>query len=224
MNASTRRQFLAQSGSLLALGAHRPRIRRDGPERQVRSRGQGRRGARSQPEPARAARHRHPLGRDRGGGARHPRGARAARAQRRRQAGDAGARRHPRPRLSLRLGDRHSGRRAPELPGHHDDGVGGRCRRQQFRRLPPLHRRRDAHPALCLRAHRQFRADAVSGAGALQHRFRGGRRLRQDGRRERRHRDRRQGADVGEHHRQQRLRAAQAVDPGGELRRAAARA
>ena len=41
-----------------------------------------------------------------------------------------------------------------------------------FAGFPPLHRRRDAHPALCLRAHRQFRADAVSGAGALQHRLR----------------------------------------------------
>ena len=64
----------------------------------------------------------------------------------------------------------------------------------------------DAHAALRLRPHRQYRADAVPGRRALQHRFRAGRRLRAGDRRERRHRARRQGAHVGERDRQARPR------------------
>ena len=118
------------------------------------------------------------------------------------------------PRLSLRLGDRHSGGRTGRASVHHHLRVGGRCRRQQFRGVPPLHRGADPHAALCLRAHRQYRAHAVPGRRALQHRLRAGRCLRQGGRRERRHGARRQGAHVGERHRQARARAAQARDRG----------
>ena len=88
--------------------------------------------------------------------------ARAARARRRRQAGDAGPDRSALARLSLRLGDRHSGRRARCAPGHDHLRVGGRRRRQQFRGLPPPRRGADPHAALCLRAHRQYRARAAS--------------------------------------------------------------
>ena len=76
MITSSRRQFLAQSAGLLALGANgfrqHLRHRRDGTERQVRPRHQRRRGARSEPEPQGRARRRHPLRRDRGTGGEHP--------------------------------------------------------------------------------------------------------------------------------------------------------
>ena len=72
-----------------------------------------------------------------------------------RQARDAGSDRPARPRVPVRLGHRHSGRRAGPVPGHHDARVGGRCRRQQHRSLSPRHRRPDARAPLCVRAHRQ---------------------------------------------------------------------
>ena len=153
----SRRAFLASTASL-AVTAGITGARRDGAERQVRSRHQGRRRARSEPIAARQARHRHPLRPDRGARGRHPGRAGAARARRRRQAGDAGPDRPALPRLSLRLGDRHSGRRARRAPMHDHLRVGGRRRRQQLRGLPPPHRGADAHAALCLRAHRQYRA------------------------------------------------------------------
>ena len=134
--------------------------------------------------------------------------------ERGRQARYAGPHRPARPRVPLRLRHRHSRRRAAVLPGHHDDRVGRRCRRQQFRGLPPPHRAADAHAALCVRAYRQHRPGRLSRAGALQHRFRPGRRCRQGGGGERRHRARREGAHVRERHRQARHRAVEAGDTG----------
>ena len=106
---------------------------RDGAERQIRSRDQGRRRARSQPVAARQARYRHPLGRDRGGRAGDPGRPRLQDHRRLGQAGHAGPDRSALPRLSLWFGDRHSRRRTGAIPGHHHGGVGGRCRRQQSR-------------------------------------------------------------------------------------------
>ena len=92
---------------------------------------------------ARQARHRHPLRRDRGGGGRHSgRRARCACSTPSGKLVTPGLDRPARPRLSLRLGDRHSRRRAGAVPVHHHLRFGGRRRRQQLRRLPPLHRRR----------------------------------------------------------------------------------
>ena len=103
---------------------------RDAAGRQVRSCDQGRRCARSEPVAARPARYRHPLWRDRGGGSRDSGGARAARARCRRQAGHAGIGRPPRARVPVRVGDRHSRRRARALPMHHHLRLGGGCRRE----------------------------------------------------------------------------------------------
>ncbi len=168
MSAVSRRNFLATAG-FVRLG--RARARRHGTGRQVRSRHQGRRRARSEPVAARQARHRHPLRRGRGGGGRHSGGAGAACAGGERQAGDAGTDRPAFPRLSLRIGDRHSGRRAGGQPMHDHLRVGRRRRRQQFRGLPPARRGAVAHAALRLRAYRQYRACRLPGAGALQHRL-----------------------------------------------------
>ncbi len=111
MITSSRRQFLAQSAGLLALGANgfrqHLRHRRDGTERQVRPRHQRRRGARSEPEPQGRARRRHPLRRDRGTGGEHPGRESAEGLERVRQARDTGPHRPARPRLSLRLRHRH---------------------------------------------------------------------------------------------------------------------
>ncbi len=131
-------------------------------------------------------------------------------ARRVRQARDAGPRRSACPRLPVWLCDRHSADELVAAPVHDDLRVGRRCRRQQFRGVPPLHRGADAHAALCLHPYRQHGADAVPGRRALQHRFRAGGCLRQGDRRERRHRARRQGAHVGERDRQARHRTAQA--------------
>ena len=114
---------------------------RHGAERQVRSARQGRRGARSEPEPARHARHRHPLRPDRGGRGRHSRrGADACWTPP--ASWSAGPDRPACPRLPVRLGHRHPGRRAGAVPGHDHARLRRRRRRQQLRRLPPLHRRR----------------------------------------------------------------------------------
>ena len=122
----------------------------------------------------------------------------AARPRRRGQARHARARRPALARLPLRLGDRHPGGRARRTSVHHDLRLGRRRRREQLRRLPAPHRGADPHAPLRLRAHRQYRPDAVPGRRALQHRLRPGGCLRQGRRRERRHGDRRQGAHVRE--------------------------
>ena len=199
MNGSTRRQFLAQSGSLLALGAaaRRHRVRRDGAERQVRPRDQGRRRARSEPEPARQARHRHPLRRDRGGRGRHPGRARAARARRRRQAGDAGPR-STCMRTSIRTARRSASRptswcRFQGTTTVVSAGDAGANNFAAFRRFIVA---ADAHAPLRLRAHRQHRPHAASRWPSSTTSTSRRPTPRQGGRRERRHRDRRQGAHV----------------------------
>ena len=115
-----------------------------------------------EPEPQGQARHRHPLRRDRGARGRHPGRQGAEGAERRRQARHARPDRPARPRLPVRLGHRHSRRRARALPGHDHAGLRRRCRRQQHRRLPPRHRRPDPRQALRLRAHRQHRPAPAS--------------------------------------------------------------
>ena len=84
--------------------------------------------------------------------------ARAARARRVRQAGDAGPDRPARARLSVRLGDRHPGRRAGRAPVHHhlvSAGDAGANNFAAFRRYVVA---ADAHAAVRVRAHRQYRA------------------------------------------------------------------
>ena len=211
----SRREFLGGAGSFaFAAALRRPCARRHGARRQVRPRDQGRRCARPQPVVARSARHRHPLRLDRGGRSRHSGGARAARARRRRQAGDARIGRPALPRLPVWLGDRHSGGRARAASMQHHLRVGRRCRRQQFRGVPPLRRRANAHASLCLCPYRQYGAGAVPGRRALQHRLRAGRRRREGRRRERRHGVGRQSAHVRERDRQARPRTVEACDRG----------
>ena len=210
-----RREFLVAAG----FGCRddrvcRSRARRHGTGRQVRSGDQGRRGARSKPVAQRQARYRHPLRDHRSGRARNPRRPRGARARRLRQARDAGPRRPPHACLSLWLGDRHPGRRARRSSVHDDLRVGRRCRGQQFRRVPPLHRGADAHPPLRLHTHCQYRARVIPGRRAHQHRHRRRGRGSESHRRECRHRDRRQGTHVGERDRQERHRAVEAGDRG----------
>src|SRR4051812_26825801 len=120
--------------------------RRDGPQRQVRPRHQGRRPARPKPEAARQARYRDALRQDRGDRGGHSGSARAEGARRLGPHGAAWPRRPAFARLSVRVGDRHSGRRADSLPGHDDYGVGGRRGREQFCGVPPLHPRLHTHP------------------------------------------------------------------------------
>lgn len=134
--------------------------------------------------------------------------ARAARARRERQAGDAGPDRPPRAHLSVRLGDRHSGRRAGAVSGHHHGGIGRRRRRQQPGRVPSPHRGADADADVRLHPHRQSRAVGLSGARALQPPTRAGRHCCQGAGRKCRHRARHQGADVGKRHCPARPRAA----------------
>ena len=152
--------------------------RRDGAERQVRPRDQGRRRARPEPVAARQARHRHPLRRDRGGRGRHPgRRARCACST-------------PRGKLVT-----------PGLIDLHCARLSRTARRSAFRPTsscrssapPPACRRAmpapttsprfrryivgaDAHAPLCVRAHRQHRPRRLPGGRALQHRLRAGRR------------------------------------------------
>ena len=126
------------------------------------------------------------------------------------QAGDAGPDRPALPRLSLWLGDRHSRRRTGAVPGHDHGGVGGRCRRQQSRGAAPLHRGAIAGADLRLRPHRQQRPVRLPGRRALQHRLRAGGSLRDGAGRKSGFPARRQGADVGECHRQAWPRAAEA--------------
>ena len=118
------------------------------------------------------------------------------------------------PRLPLRLGDRHSRRRTGAGAGHHHGGVGGRCRRQQSRRAAPLHRGAVAGADLRLRPHRQQRPVRLPGRRALQHRLRAGGSLRDGAGRKSGFPARRQGADVGERHRQAWPRAAEARHQG----------
>ena len=116
-------------------------------------------------------RHRHPLWPGRGDRTRYSSNASATGARRCREAGDARAGRPSHPCLSVRLGDRHPGRRIGGPSVHDHLRVSGRCRRQQLRRIPPLRRGADAHPALCLRAHREHRPGRVPDCRALQHRL-----------------------------------------------------
>ena len=146
--------------------------------------------------------------------AEHSRRARAARDRRQGQARGPRPGGPPCPHLSLRLGHRHTRRRAGALPGDDHGGVRGRCRREQLRRLPALHRGLHAHPPLRLRAHRQHRPGGFPHRRALQHRLRTHRGCRPHARGERRHRDRHQGTHVGERDREERTGAAQARDQG----------
>jgi len=129
-------------------------------------------------------------------------------------------RRHSCARLSLRLRDRHSGRRAHELPGHHDHGVGGRWPAPTTSPLPPLSSVGETRTRLYPSWHiANFGARLVSGAGTLQHRLRRGRRLRQGGVRKRP--TSRSGSRCGmseKHHRQQ---TAPSRSSGRSRRRAA---
>src|SRR5262252_4239949 len=95
---------------------------------------------------------------------------------------------------------------------HDDLRFGGRRRRQQFRRVPALRRRANAHTSLCLRAHREYGPRTVSGGRALQYRLRAGRHRREGGGRERRYRARRESAHVRERDRQEWSRALEAGD------------
>ena len=89
-----------------------------------------------------------------------------------------------------------------QFAGHHHGGVGGRCRRQQPRRAAPLHRGAIAGADLRLRPHRQQRPVRLPGRRALQHRLCAGGSLRDGAGRKSGFPARRQGADVGERHRQ----------------------
>ena len=204
MTGFSRRDFLKVTGSAAVAAASGDGPCRDGAERQVRPRDQGRRRARPQPVAAGQARHRHPLGRDRGRRERDPGRARREDHRRFGQAGDARPDRPALPRLPLRLGDRHSRRRTGAVAGHHHGGVGGRCRRQQSRGAAPLHRGAIAGADLRLRPHRQQRPVRLPGRRALQHRLRAGGSLRDGAGRKSGFPARRQGADVGERHRQAR--------------------
>ena len=70
-----------------------------------------------------------------------------------------GPHRPARPRLPVRLGHRHSRRRAASPSRRTTTLVSaGDAGANNIRRLPPRHRRPDPRPALCLRAHRQHRS------------------------------------------------------------------
>ena len=215
MNAAARRQFLQRACSLAAVGAlPRTRAGGDGTERQVRS----------------AVRNANVLDPSQSLSGKRDIGIRYGQiesiaptiaAERGARVMDAGGKLvtpglidlhcHSYP---VRLGDRHPGRRAGRAPVHDDRRLGGRRRREQLRRVPPLHRAGVAHAPVRVRAHRGRRAGRLSGARALQHRLRPARGGGACGRRERRHRARRQGAHERERDRAPRPRAAAARDQG----------
>ena len=179
--------------------------------RSLRSRHSRRRGARSQPDPARRARHRHPQCRDRSRRAGDPGGARHAGARRHGPARAAGPGRLPRP---CPAGRRHRpvGRRAGALHRHHHLCERGRRRRRQLFRLQAFRHRPVAHAHPGLPAHLLDRPVGLSGRRDAQHRPCPGRRRRQDAGGESRRAAGHQGARDARRGGQQRARASEAGD------------